>query len=189
MDTPSDLTSGDDQFATLREARSAIENLQDTDYKDLMIFARRFAKNKLKGTVIEPDDLFQQAILKTLDGRRRWNRRVSIIEHLDGVMKSDSGHEVDKRAVRGFSQLPEHNVEPIDQQPSPEVLLLIRDELKDLLDLFDGDEIALKLLHLKRDGFSASEIQLELGIEKRHYETVNKRIRRRVLKYLAEGST
>ena len=98
-------------------------------------------------------------------------------------------HEADKRTARGFSQLPEDNVESIDQQPSPEALLLIRDELKDLLDLFDGDEIALKLLRLKGDGFSASEIQLELGIEKKHYETVTKRIRRRVIKYLAKGST
>ncbi len=189
METQADLTPGDDQFATLQEARSAIENLQDTDYKKLMLIACHFAKNKLKGTIIEPDDLLHQAILKTLNGRRRWNRRFSIIEHLDGVMKSDSGHEADKRTARGFSQLPEDNVESIDQQPSPEALLLIRDELKDLLDLFDGDEIALKLLRLKGDGFSASEIQLELGIEKKHYETVTKRIRRRVIKYLAKGST
>ena len=124
--------------------------------------------------------------LKTLDGRRRWNQQVSIVKHLDRVMESDSGHEAEKQAARGFSQLPEENLESVDQQPSPEAHLLVHDELENLLDLFAGDEIALDLLHLKGDDLSASEIQRALGIEKREYDTVSKRIRRRLAKHLAK---
>ena len=188
METQHDLTLGDEQFATLQEARSAIEDLQNTDYKKLMRIARYFAENRLENTIVEPDDLLYEAIVKTLDGRRRWNRRVSIIKHLDRVMESDSGHEADKRAARGFSQLSEDSIESADQKPSPETRLLVLDELEGALELFAGDEIALKLLRLKSDYLSPSEIRLELGMSKVEYDTVTRRIRRRLAKYLAEGN-
>ena len=148
-----------EKIATLQEARSAIENLQKEDYIKLMLIARYFAETRLNGTVVEPDDLLHEAILKTLDGRRRWNHQVSIVKHLDRVMESDSGHEAEKRAARGFNQLPKEYLEPVDQQPSLEARLLVHDELGSLLDLFAGDRIALDLLHLKGDDLSASEIQ------------------------------
>ena len=70
-----DLTPGDEQLATPQEVRSAIQNLQNTDYSKLMIIAKHFAKSyRLKGTVSEPGDLLHRAIVKTIDGRRHWNR-------------------------------------------------------------------------------------------------------------------
>ena len=182
---PADLG---EKVATLQEARTAIESLRNEDYAKLMLIARYFAKNRLKGTLVEPGDLLHGAIVKTLDGQRRWNKQVTIVKHLDRVMESDSGHEAEKQAARGLSQLPEENLEPVDQQPSPEVRLLVHEELENLLDLFAADENALKILHLKADDFSASEIQRALGIEKREYDTVTRRIRRRLAKHLAQGS-
>ena len=182
-----DLTPGDEQFATPQEVRSAIQNLQNADYSKLMIIAKHFAKYRLKGTVSEPGDLLHRAIVKTIDGRRHWNRQFSIVKHLDRVMESDSSHEAE-RAARDFSQRPKDNVELVDRQPSPEARLLSREALKDPLNLFAGDEIALKLLHLRSDDLSASEIQLALNIKKVEYDTVTRRIRRRVAKYLDEGS-
>lgn len=185
METQPDLTLGDERFATPQEARSAIEGLQNTDYKKLMLIARYFANDRLQGTVVEPGDLLYEAIVKTLDGRRRWNRRVSIVKHLDRVMESDSDHEANKRTARSFSQLSEDSIESADQQPSPETRLIVLDELEDVLEHFAGDEIALKLLRLKSNYLSPSEIRLELGMSEVEYDTVNKRIRRRVAKYLA----
>lgn len=181
-----ELTPGDEQLATPQEVRSAIQDLQNADYSKLMIIAEYFAKYRLKGTVSEPGDLLHRAIVKTIDGRRHWNRQFSIIKHLDRVMESDSSHEAE-RVARDLSQRPKDNVEPVDRQPSPEARLLVRDELKDLLNLFAGDEIALELLHLKSDDLSPSEIRLALGMTKVEYETVTKRIRRRLAKHLAEG--
>ena len=169
MESQPDLTLGDEQFATPQEVRSAIQNLQDADYSKLMIIAKHFAKYRLKGTVSEPGDLLHRAIVKTIDGCRRWNRQVSIVKHLDRVMESDSGHEAE-RTARDFSQRPKDNVESLDRQPSPEARLLVRDELKDLLDLFAGDEIALQLLHLRSDDLSPSEIRLALGMTKVEYD-------------------
>ena len=181
------LGESNERFATLQEARAAIEGLQKTDHAKLMLIARGFARGRLQGTVVEPDDLLHDAIAKTLDGRRRWNRRVSIIKHLDRVMESDAGHEAEKRVARGEDHLPKGNAEPVVQHPDPEACLQAREELGNLLALFAEDKTALELLRLKGDGLSASEIQRELGMGKTSYETVTKRVRRRLAKHLAEG--
>ncbi len=52
---------------------------------------------------------------------------------------------------------------------------------------FKEDKIARDLLVLKAQGFSASEIERELGIEKMQYETAMKRIRRRYVQHILEG--
>lgn len=181
------LSDSDEQYATQQEAQDAIEHLQGMDYAKLMLIARAFANARLRSTVVEPDDLVHDAIVKTLDGRRRWNRRVSIIKHLDRVMESDSGHEARKRVFRSVEQLPQDDAEPLAQAPNSGSRLEALDELEDLLALFAKDETALELLRLKGDGFSASEIQRKLGMEKTQHDTVTKRIRRRLAKYLSEG--
>ena len=186
-ETPHELSDTDVQFATPQEAREEIDNLQKADHAKLLLIARGFARIRLKGTVVEPDDLVHDAIVKTLDGRRRWNRRVTIIKHLDRVMESDAGHIAAKRVGRGTDQLAESHAEPATQEHNPEARLQIRDDLEDLVALFAEDKTALQLVRLKSDGLSASEIRCELGMEKTHYETVSKRIRRRLAKRLAEG--
>ena len=176
----------DEQFAAPQEAQGVIENLQKEDHTKLMLIARGFTRTRLKGTVVEPDDLVHDAIAKTLDGRRRWNRKVTIIKHLDRVMESDSGHVAEQR-TREVDQLPDVHAEPVAQQPSPEARLQARETLDNGLALFSEDKIALQLIRLKSDGFSVSEIQRELDMRKTQYETVSKRIRRRFAKHLAEG--
>ena len=173
------------QYATTQEANDAIQNLQKSDFTKLMIIARSFSRNRLKGVVVESDDLLQEAIVKTLDGRRRWSRKVNIIKHLDRVMESDSSHVAEQRA-REVAQLPDVHAETVDHQPSPEARLQAREKLDDGLALFAEDKTALELLRLKSDGFFASEIQRELGMGKTQYETTTKRIRRRLAKHRAK---
>ena len=177
---------GEDQYATSQEARTAIEHLQNTDYTKLMLIARSFAI-RLRGTVANPEDLVQEAFVKTLDGRRRWKRSVSILKHLDRVMESDSGHMAEKRVAHGTSQPLEGQAEPAARLPDPETRLIAHDELDELLALFTEDKTALELLRLKGDGLSASEIQCELGMGKTQYDTVTKRIRRRLAKHQSGG--
>ena len=174
----------DEQFATLGQARLAVEQLSDTDYVKLMLIARGFARIRLQGNLLEPDDLLHEAILKTLEGRRRWNRQVTMVQHLGRVMESDSGHEAGKRRTRGFHPLPENEAESASHQASPDARVLLLGEVRDSLALFIDDRMALDLLNLKAEGYSASEIQRELGIEKRQYDTTTKRIRRRLVKHL-----
>lgn len=178
----------DERFATPQEARDAIEGLLEADYAKLMLIAKGFVKERLQDSLVEPDDLVQEAITKTLGNRRRWNRSVSIIKHLDRVMESDAGHEAERRAVSDLRLLPEDDeTEPAAQQPGPEARLAALDEIEGLLALFLDDHTALGLLHLKGNDLSASEIQQALGIGKTEYDTITKRIRRRLAKHITEG--
>lgn len=176
----------DPRSATRKEARDAIQNLGKSDHAKLMVIARGFARNRLRGAAIGPEDLVQDAIVKTLDGRRCWNRRVSIIKHLDRVMESDSGHVAEQRAAHGSEQLSDANIEPTAQEPSPEARLQAREALDAMTALFANDDFAFRLIRLKANGFSASEIRFRLGIDKKQHETVTKRIRRRLATFLTE---
>jgi len=173
--------------ASAAEARAAIEGLTDTDYAKLMLIARGFARARIRGSVIEPEDLLQEAITKTLDGRRAWRRTVSILKHLDRVMESDAGHIAERSAARALEPVLDGAEKPASTSPDPSVRAATQDKLDDLLSLFVGDDNALEVIHLKGEGFSASEIQQQLGISNTHYDTVIKRIRRRVAKHLSEG--
>ena len=122
MTSETRLGDGEEQYATSQEALTAIKHFQNTDYTKLMLIARSFAI-RLRGTVADPEDLVHEAIAKTLDGRRRWKRSVSILKHLDRVMESDSGHMAEKRAAHGTSQLLEGQAEPAVRLPDPETRL------------------------------------------------------------------
>lgn len=170
---------GDGGAASKAEVRAAIEGLTDGDYAKLMLIARGFARARIRGSVVEPEDLLQEAITKTLGGRRTWNRTVSILKHLDRVMESDAGHIAEKEAA--------HTPPPAAEGLDPWERAAAQAKLNDLLSLFVGDDQALEVIHLKAEGFSASEIQQQLGISETHYDTVTKRMRRRVAKHLSQG--
>lgn len=168
------------RIASQDEVRQGITNLNDHDYKKLMIIARLFAKERIRGNVEEPGDLLHNAIIKTLDGTRKWNMSVSFLKHLDRVMESDSGHVAEKQ--QRSRQAPQSELEREDHTMSLDDQLAVREGAKQLLELFDGDKSALEVLQLKSEGCSAAEIRDRLGIDKREYETITKRIRRAVLK-------
>jgi DNA-directed RNA polymerase specialized sigma24 family protein len=172
--------------ASEAEVRAAIEGLSKADNTKLMLIARGFARTRIRDSLVEAQDLLQEAIVKTLDGRRAWKRNVSILKHLDRVMESDAGHIAERRATQPSDIIPESADEPASPAADPSVQIVAQQELADLLGLFAGDEQALKVLNFKREGFSASEIQQELGISKTHYDTVTKRIRRSVARHLAK---
>ncbi len=172
------------QFATPEEARQAIVGLCATDYAKLMLIATGFARKRVVGTVIEPKDLLHDAITKTLDGRRKWRRTVSILKHLDRIIESDSGHVAEQTQAHRTVAMPEGEEGLLDRRHRPEDVIESRDAFDQALRKFDGDEIAMEIIRLKGDGFSASEIQRELAMSKTQYETATRRIRRRVAQHL-----
>src|SRR5262245_59043354 len=86
------LRTKSEQFASPLEAQEAIRALSKADLAKLMVIARFFAQLPSIRSVLDAKDLLHDAILKTVDGTRRWNRRVSIVRHLDRVMESDASH-------------------------------------------------------------------------------------------------
>jgi DNA-directed RNA polymerase specialized sigma24 family protein len=175
--------------ATIAEARAAIEGLSDPDHAKLMLVARGLRRARLRGDTVAPEDLLQEAFAKTLQGARVWNRSVSMLKHLAEVMRSDSSHEAERRSKWPMRSL-EGTLENLEEEGYParsSTALEDRDEFERVLRLFETDDVALRLLRLKGEGYSASEIQRELGIGKVQYETVLKRIRRALAKTLADG--
>jgi len=171
------------QWATLEEVRQAIDSLDPSDHAKLTLISRTFARRRLRGDVVEPRDLLQEAVWKTLDGRRHWNKKITMIKHLDRVMESDSSHIAEHRAAtqtESISDNPDASICP----PGQSSHVATGEEVEDLFDLFVDDEAACDLLRLKGEGMQASEIQGRLGLSKTQYQTVTKRIRRRVVQHL-----
>jgi hypothetical protein len=85
-----EFACGDEDYYTIKEAIDAIRNLSGKDYIKLSLIARFFIRSRHISN-IEPENLLHDAIAKTIDGRRRWKKGISIIKHLDRNMESDSG--------------------------------------------------------------------------------------------------
>ena len=148
-------------------------------------------------------DLLNEAVTLTLEGRRIWNTRaVDLVGHLIGVMRSVSSHwaeEVSTRQAVTYSEsdltrLPPEGgeVNELHQQasttPSPERVIMGNSEIRHLTDAFRDDSLVTEMLSGMRADMTGPEIQMALGITKSDYETGMKRLRRKV-RTLAKENT
>jgi len=184
-------------YASIAEVREAINSLSDMDYVKLMIVAQYFCKQRrLRPERLEPQELLNEAIRRTLNGERRWRRGVvGIVRHLDRTMESISGHVISdlvaesdlKRAVFSEEFDTRKNVPRSTGRPQAEIRMLALEQLHEIEALFQGEPSALAVLHAKADGHSESEIMMQLGIDKRQYEAVRKKIERKVASYIQKS--
>jgi DNA-directed RNA polymerase specialized sigma24 family protein len=180
-------TTDDDLIASPAEVRKAIETLTKADHAKLMLIARSFARKRSRDLAVDHLDMVQDAITKTLRGVRKWKKSIPIVKHLDRVIESDSGHRAAKAREHPLQELPVGSEEPCHPASDYREQVHAADELDWVLRCFEGDETALELLRMRSQGLSLSEIQIGLGIDVTQYETVMRRIRRRVAKHLATG--
>jgi hypothetical protein len=168
------------------EASDAIRNLSSVDHVKLMLIARFFIRSRHISSV-EAEDLLHDAIVKTMDGQRRWKKGISIIKHLDRTMESDSGHIADHESK--FKEIPysENEDEPhnLFADNSDHIDAII--EIDKIFSFFKNDAVAFKLLALRLQGLLASDIQHIMRIGKTQYETITKRIRRKFLQLIPFG--
>lgn len=143
----------------------------------------------------DAQDLLNEAVTLTLEGRRNWNTRaVDLVGHLIGVMRSVSSHwaeEVSTRQAGTYSESelirlhPEGGeVNELQQHasttPSPERVIMGNSEIRHLTDAFRDDSLVTEILSGMRAEMTGPEIQMVLGITKSDYETGMKRLRRKV---------
>ena len=186
-----------ERYASIAGVREAISSLSDMDYVKLMLVAQYFCKQRrLRPERLEPQELLNEAIRRTLNGERRWRTGVvSIVRHLDRTMESISGHVISdlvaesdlKRAVFSEEFDTRKNVPRSTGRPQAEIRMLALEQLHEIEALFQGEPIALAVLHAKADGNSESEIMMQLGIDKRQYEAVRKKIERKVASYIQKS--
>ena len=181
---------GADEYASPDAASDAIQALTDSDHKKLMIIATSFwNRRRLQSRWAEPADLLHDAMLLTLQGKRRWRRgKVDVLHHLDRTMESLSGHlarkgETDNRAREAIKA----NSTASTKATGIQSQISAREELGFILALFSDDQTALSALELRAAGYSASEIRAKLGIGCTAYETICRRIRRKLVTLTEQG--
>jgi DNA-directed RNA polymerase specialized sigma24 family protein len=187
--------------ASAQDVHRAIESLTPAE----LLRIREFAVWRIRGLGRKSDgrsheDLMQEAVARTVSGDRRWQpASVSLVGHLLGAMRSISSHwatQFTGDEPVSFSELdgatPNGQEHPLDRvaapAPMPEALLAVRQELEAIERLFVDDPAAARVLDCVRRGLSGPETQAATGSSRSEYETVMRRIRRRVRGMAARGT-
>ena len=153
-----------------------------------MTHASMYCRRRVRGTIFEPEDLLQEALVRTLkptEKRRHWRKGVSFIQHVDQTMRSISSNEAQRDASRTTSAL----LESSDTDPEVVEAGKFNAEEERVLAMFDEKPLAQDIVLLQADGISASVIQKRLSISKTDYDSTCRWIRRRRAEFLEPGDT
>jgi DNA-directed RNA polymerase specialized sigma24 family protein len=168
---------------SLSEVREAIVGLSEADWTRLMTYARGYCSKRIRGSVFEPEDLLQEALIRTLkptEKRRHWKKGIPFLQHVDQALRSISSDQARKDASRTTSALPEDDELETHDKPREE----FDAHEEQVLAMFDEKPLARDIVLLQEAGLSASAIQKELGISKTDYDSTCRWIRRRRAEFL-----
>ncbi len=159
----------------------ALRALSDTDLVRLKALARLWSRGLPGG--LGWVDVLNEAVVRSLDGSRRWPPDVPLLAFLSGVMRSIRDEHW-RRARRDHALL----VATPDQSWSvaatddPERVLAAAQALGAITSLFADDPAALKILAGLAEGMTATDIRLHYDMSERDYDTTRKRMRRTLLR-------
>lgn len=175
-----------DKYHSIEDATEALRNLSAEQRRRLAAVANRrawFAGN--------PKGLLHEAIASTAIGRRRWNRSVDIVRHLDKVMQSITSNAAKRRKVAADKREELSTREEWrDEEPSTEAALEaheFREEQHAKAIELCGDDWEVQLLVEGLLNNSTPEELVELFGSKTSYETVRRRMNRKIENYRAQG--
>jgi hypothetical protein len=160
----------------------AIRELRPTDWYRL-----RRTGQILAGKVASMDGvaLLFDALERTLDGRRRWNRGgVDFVGHLIGIMRSVASHEAERQGLDVVALTSGVIlIAPADQENA----LSAEEQIHRLRNHFaeHDDALALQVLEAMEDGCDGSAIRQQLGLDQTRLESVVRRIRRVAVRVIA----
>jgi DNA-directed RNA polymerase specialized sigma24 family protein len=161
----------------------ALARLTDTDLLRLHALAR--LRSRGLPAEVGWTDLLHEAIVRALDGSRRWPAEVPLLGFLSGVMRSlrdeiwrrrareaewiVSGDDVASRAVACPA-------------PDQERALVAMEMVGALHQLFASDGTALRIIAGLENGFSAEEIRATHNLSTVEYDSARRRMRRALLR-------
>lgn len=175
--------------ATKEEIVREIQTVPFSQWQELKKCADRRARGFPANLGKTGEDLFQEALLQTFDGRKKWNMAaVDIFGHLLFAMKNIAfGWEEKFYRWESTVEAVTHNAEGdelsrLDNKPSsdPSVYKCVsaKDEVERLFGKFREDREATAILQAQVNGVTTvREIMEERSLTKRQYEAARKRIR------------
>jgi DNA-directed RNA polymerase specialized sigma24 family protein len=176
---------GEQAPATAEELRAAIAAMTCAELDRVAFYARgKAAALAALGLGISGDDLLQEAMERTVKGRRPWRKRVSLARHLIGVVSSIAGHAAKKHAGLVFvsSEPPEAGERGLHLRapgPDPDQEGAAA-RLRHIRRRFADDPDVLVLIDDLREGFTGPETKQRHGFSETRYNTTMKRMRRTV---------
>lgn len=181
-------------LATTNEIVRAIEMLACSEqWQELKKFAYRRAQRFPANLGKTGDDLFQEALVSTLEGRKKWKMAsVDIFGHLLWAMKNIAYHW-QKKFYSCESALEADNVtydtegdeisrleNAESSQPLPDQRLIAREEVERFVKRHGNDKEVLAVIQARLEGVTtAQEIIRVQKLTKRRYEAAQRRIHSR----------
>jgi DNA-directed RNA polymerase specialized sigma24 family protein len=184
--------------ATAEEVSSAISALTTTQLLRLREHAR--FRTLLCGTnaSLTPEDLLQEAVMRTLNGKRHWNKAISLETHLVGTMRSICSHSLQR--LNSDKPVPKVKSTPVmlegsdalDYLPShaPDAVrqLAAKETLERVYEMFRDDPQVVLVLAALRDGWSSTDRDHH-GLSELEFQAALKRMRRALRANLPPGQT
>lgn len=184
----SNLSDGDLDHRTDAEIEAAIRTMSDIDLHRLGKIADFRAQGlKGRGFGIDADDLLQEAFMRTVEGKRRWKNGVPFVKHLIETMRSIANHVPEElKGCTTTSDSTETSWKKDDtfgaalvsRIPDAERIVAAQNELTRICNLFKDDEKVGLLIEGLSTDMTGPEIQKDLGISQREYETAMTKLRR-----------
>ncbi|ABE62195.1 sigma-24 (FecI-like) [Nitrobacter hamburgensis X14] len=145
------------------------------------------------------DELLNEAIMRTADGRRHYPNDVQPVAFLIMTMRSIAHEMYENRRGRiGLDNATTTNIrgnvvpfQPTDQRPDPEISLAQAEFEKkfrsDVLGLFEDDTIARDLADGVMEGMEGEELMTVLDLDKTAFASKRRLVRRRIEQAFPDG--
>jgi DNA-directed RNA polymerase specialized sigma24 family protein len=160
---------------------AAIRGLADTDLTRLRALGRLRART-LPG--IDWSDLLHEAIVRALDGSRRWTPSIPLVAFLAGIMRSiGDDHRRRLAQERTWLSGAENNVIAGDLEEG----IIAGQSLNAIFELFAADATIMRIIEGLAYGRSAREIRAQFQMSETEYDSGRKRLRRALLRLDPEG--
>lgn len=178
---------------SLSEIREKFNNFSEADW----IRLGKISDSKCWGLAINGDDLLNEVLCRTLEGKRKCPIDVPVLIFLCRAMESLVSAYLRKRNNDALEQAIVPNTDDADNEntifdlkPSldtPDEILHAKQILEKIDQAFSGDEKAQMVLMGQIDDLSPQEIQEIAGLSPVKYASTLRSIRRRLDKLEAEG--
>lgn len=163
----------------------ALNALSDDDLLRLRALARLRARGLPGG--VAWSDLLHEAMLRALEGTRRWPPGVPLLAFLAGIMRSLCDEQWRRRRREGLLLQADGTaaatMADAGSNADPERVYAASEALAAVDRLFASDVEALKVIAGLTNGLAAEDIQRHYGLTSTEYDTTRRRMRRALLRH------